>query len=179
MKIIVGWREAVIKKGLSFDYVSENRLFLGRDGYTLTIAFPLAGCPENISVFGHINRMDVAKGQAHFECAIIDRAFSVFGTLSVVKISDVEVECQFSEGRCAQTVTNPFEETYISDLDLGSPSVTASSTIAPLQAWKGIDAGACEVALPWVNEGYADVPNNWVDYANGAYSWDAEVETLS
>ena len=55
MHIYVNNKLAALKKGTSFEYVSENRLFSGSDGYTLTITFPLKGCPENIAIFGHIN----------------------------------------------------------------------------------------------------------------------------
>ena len=56
MKILVNGMEAAVRSDLSFDYVIENRLFLGRDGYTLDITFPLRECPENQDIFGHINR---------------------------------------------------------------------------------------------------------------------------
>jgi len=179
MKILVDGKSAVLKKGFSFDYVSENRLFLGRDGYTLNIVFPLADCPENREIFGHINRLDVAKKDLQFECAIVNGKTSLFGTLSVVKISEVEIECQFAEGRCAQTVTDPFEDVYITDLDLGSAPSTAYSAITPAQAWRSIDSGASEVALPWVNESNPTAPNNWVKYESNAYVWDSENRVMS
>ena len=179
MNIFVGDKAAVLKKNFSFDYISENRLFLGRDGYTLNIAFPLKGCPENIEIFGHINRLDVDKNTVSFECSIIDGQTSLFGTLSVVKVSEIEIECQFSEGRCSQTVTDPFEEVYITDLDLGSCSVLNPSSITPSQAWKSYDGGASEVALPWVNENSPTAPNNWVNYESNSYTWDPENRRLS
>ena len=52
MKILVNGMEAAVRSDLSFDYVIENRLFLGRDGYTLDITFPLRECPENQDIFG-------------------------------------------------------------------------------------------------------------------------------
>lgn len=176
---MINGRSAVLKKDFSFEYICENRLFMGRDGYTLNIVFSLKDCPENIAIFGHINRMDVAKDTVSFECAILDGEVSLFGTLSVVKISEVEAECQFAEGRCSQTLEDPFEDVYVSDLDLGAPAVTDPAAVSPEQAWKGIDQGADEVALPWVNENAPTAPNNWVDYSGGGYSWDAEVSALS
>ncbi|MBD5201823.1 MAG: hypothetical protein HDS81_00705 [Bacteroidales bacterium] len=59
MQIYVDNKLAALKKGTSFEYVAENRLFSGSDGYTLTITFPLNDCPENIAIFGHVNRADV------------------------------------------------------------------------------------------------------------------------
>jgi hypothetical protein len=60
MQIYVNNRLAALKQGTSFEYVSENRMFSGSDGYTLTITFPLKDCPECLAIFGHINRADVA-----------------------------------------------------------------------------------------------------------------------
>jgi hypothetical protein len=179
MIILVNGKKAMLKSGFSFDYVTENRLFLGRDGYTLSMAFPLKDCPENVEIFGQIHRADVTKSKINFECSIISGKTSLFGTLSVVKVSETDVECQFSEGRCAQTVTNPFEDVFITELDLGCGPTTDQSTITPVQAWKGIDSGANEVALPWVNENSPSVPNNWVNLESNVYTWDSENRMLS
>lgn len=179
MIILVDGKKAMLKSGFSFDYVTENRLFLGRDGYTLSIAFPLKDCPQNIDIFGHIHRIDVDKKQLSFECAILDSHVSLFGTLSVVKLSEVEVECQFSEGRCEQVAIDPFDETFINELDLGSYPYINASEISPANAWRGCDSGMNAVALPWINESYPDVPNNWATFSDSSYSWNSEVSKLS
>lgn len=171
MKILVNGKEAVLKKGMSFDYTSENRLFLGRDGYTLSIAFPMKDCAQNVAIFGHIDRLDVAKDVLKYECAIIDSRISLFGTLSIVKVSESEIEGQFAEGRCEQTLNNPFEDTYINELNLGTPWTTNQNDLTTAAAWKSYDDGAHAVALPWINEKFPDVPNNWVNYADNSYSW--------
>lgn len=41
MQIRINGRQTALKKGTSFEYVAENRLFSGSDGYTLSITFPL------------------------------------------------------------------------------------------------------------------------------------------
>ena len=46
MTILIDDKEAILKKGSSFDYISENRLFTGSDSYTLSMTFPLADCPQ-------------------------------------------------------------------------------------------------------------------------------------
>ena len=43
MEIYVDNKLAVLKKGTSFDFVSENRYFSGADSYSLSITFPPAG----------------------------------------------------------------------------------------------------------------------------------------
>ena len=64
MKIIINGKDAVLKKGTSFEFVAENRSFTGSDSYTLSITFPLRGCPENIAIFGYINRTDIDKSRS-------------------------------------------------------------------------------------------------------------------
>ena len=56
MKIIINGKDAVLKKGTSFEFVDENRSFTGSDSYTLSITFPLRGCPENFAIFGYWKR---------------------------------------------------------------------------------------------------------------------------
>lgn len=180
MKIIVNGRTVIPKQGFSFDYTVENRLFSGRDGYTMAITFPLAGCVENLTVFGHINRVDAARTRIHLPCQIIDGPIALAGTLTAVKISSAEVECQFTEGRCSQTIADPFTEQYICDLDLGSPAATLAANIPPLQAWRP-ESKAEAVALPFINESYPDAPNNWAIWNVGprTYTWAAEVTNLA
>lgn len=60
MKILINGKLAALKENTSFEYIADNRLFSGSDGYSLTITFPLRGCSQNLSIFGNINRADVA-----------------------------------------------------------------------------------------------------------------------
>lgn len=76
MQLIIDGKNAVLKKGSSFDYVSENRSFSDADDYTLSITLPLSGCPENLDIFGHVDRMDIDSRHIVLEASIVDRAFS-------------------------------------------------------------------------------------------------------
>ena len=91
MHIIINNREAVLKKGVSFDYITENRFFTGADSYTLSITFPLKGCQQNIDIFGHINRKDSNLDKLLMDCEIYDRGFQVSGAVNIVEISEEEV----------------------------------------------------------------------------------------
>ena len=180
MNIYVDGKPAALKKGFSFDYTAENRLFLGRDGYTLNITFPLRDCSQNVEIFGYIHRSEVPLRKTNFDCIIQDGEVSLHGLLCVTKISDVEVECQFAEGRCAQVAADPFEDVYVNELDLGAPEIIDPSQITPDKAWKNITFGAEAVALPWVNEASPTAPNNWVNRdASGNYIWDNDTRGLS
>lgn len=50
MEIRINGKVAALKTGSSFDYIIENRSFTGSDGYSMTISFPLCGCPQNTEI---------------------------------------------------------------------------------------------------------------------------------
>lgn len=85
MLIYINNKLVALNKGHEFEYVSENRMFSGSDGYTLTITFPLRGCPENIAIFGHINRADAVAQKVIFDCEIRDRGFYKFGSITITR----------------------------------------------------------------------------------------------
>ncbi len=180
MQIYVNNKLAALKKGTSFEYVSENRLFSGSDGYTLTITFPLKGCPENIAIFGHINRADVVAQKVIFDCEIRDRSFYKFGSITITEISEIEVKTQFLEGRSEQNFDKTFDKVYINELDLGTPPTTSTSAIKPRTAWYPESSGCKYVALPWVND-YSGNIQNLAEYVvddavqnKGHFEWNTE-----
>lgn len=185
MHIYVNNKLAALKKGTSFEYVSENRLFSGSDGYTLTITFPLRGCPENIAIFGHINRADVAAQKVIFDCEIRDKGFYKFGSITITEISETEVKTQFLEGRSEQNFDKTFDKVYINELDLGAPSTTYKSGITPSNAWYPEYSGCKCVALPWVNDYSGNIQNKAEHIVDDAvqnrshYEWSEDTTGLS
>ena len=160
MEIIINNKQAVLKSGTSFDFIAENRLFTGSDSYTLSITFPLRGCAENIAIFGHIHRADVAKTKIVFDCEIRDKAFYRSGSITITEINEVEVKTQFLEGRSEQNFDDTFDEIYVNELDLGYP----------LSANRVAVSGHCMddmrpypdnfwVPLPWVNNTSGNIQN--------------------
>lgn len=180
MQIIIDGKEAVLKQGSSFDFISENRLFSGSDSFTLTITFPLKDCLQNLEIFGHINRSELPVDDYVFDCEIRDRAFSRFGTLTITEISDTELKTQFLEGRSEQNFAKDFDETYVNELDLGSYPSVLPSAYTPEQAWNPATTGWQAVALPWVSAD-SGTPHNFADYdkESGKYSWTTDVTSLS
>ncbi len=159
MEIRINGMLAMLKKGSSFEYVAENRLFSGSDGYTLSITFPLRHCAQNLAIFGNINRQDVIAGKVIFDCEIRDRNFYKFGSITITEINDAEVKTQFLEGRSEQNFDKTFDKVYINELDLGSPPTTSKSAITPLNAWQPNHADPVCVALPWVNDYSGNIQN--------------------
>lgn len=146
MQIIINNKSAFIKKGSSFQFIAENRHFTGSDSYTLSITFPLKDCPQNMEIFGHINRTDVERQQIKYDCTIRDKDFVRDGVVTITSISDTEVKTQFLEGRSVQNFDNSFEEVRINELQLGEYSPLVSDT--PANLTKGIDKGRCMWRFP-------------------------------
>ena len=178
MEIYVDNKRAYLKKGTSFEYVSENRLFSGSDGYSLTITFPLRGCQQNLNIFGHINRSDVIAGKIIFDCEIRDRNFYKFGSITITEINESEVKTQFLEGRSEQNFDETFDKVYINELDLGSYSDFDGST--PAKAWGPLANDMRAVAIPWVNDASGNI-QNLADYepVTRTYFWNSETSGLS
>ena len=183
MEIRINGKIAMLKKGTSFEFVAENRLFSGSDGYTLSITFPLRHCRNNLDIFGHINRADVIAGKVIFDCEIRDRNFYKFGSITITEINDAEVKTQFLEGRSEQNFDMTFDDVFINELDLGSPTETTDST--PEKAWDPFINNMKCVALPWVND-YSGNIQNLADFhpeernpdgtlkSHSYYSWNAD-----
>ena len=157
MEIRINGKIAMLKKGTSFEFVAENRLFSGSDGYTLSITFPLRHCRNNLDIFGHINRADVIAGKVIFDCEIRDRNFYKFGSITITEINDAEVKTQFLEGRSEQNFDVTFDGVFINELDLGSATDTNDSR--PEYAWDPFINNMKCVALPWVNDYSGNIQN--------------------
>lgn len=180
MQIFINNKPAALKQGSSFDYVSENRLFSGSDGYTLNITFPLAGCPGNLEIFGNINRADVAAQKVVFDCELRDRSFCKVGSVVITEISEAEVKTQFLEGRSEQNFDKTFDKVYINELDLGAPEITSPSAITPSEAWPPVRNGVMEaVALPWWNCSDDGLAHNFTEFVNGGYQWSSSSGSLT
>ena len=178
MQIFINNQLAALKEDTSFEYVSENRLFGGADGYSLTITFPLRDCPQNQAIFGNINRIDVAAGKVIFDCEIRDGAFYKYGCITITEINECEVKTQFLDGRSEQNFDKTFDKTFINELNLGAPPTVSKTGITPSQAWRGLVGGQNAVALPWVNDASGNIQNCAV-YANNAWQWHADTAGLS
>ena len=183
MEIRINGKIAMLKKGTSFEFVAENRLFSGSDGYTLSITFPLRHCRNNLDIFGHINRADVIAGKVIFDCEIRDRNFYKFGSITITEINNAEVKTQFLEGRSEQNFDVTFDDVFINELDLGGPTETNDST--PEKAWDPFINNMKCVALPWIND-YSGNIQNLADFhpeernpdgtlkSHSYYSWNAD-----
>lgn len=182
MEIIINGLPAALPSDSSFEYVAENRLFTGADGYTLTITFPLKDCEQNLKIFGHINRTDVSHRAVTLDCEIHDKTFHRYGCITITSINDKEVKTQFLDGRSAQNYDDKFDSTYINEIPLGEPKISAARSLAPTDAWNPAYNGEESVALPWVNNNSdSGLPHNFahLNAETNTYEWEKDVTTLT
>lgn len=153
MQLIIDGKVAAIKGGSSFDYVCENRFFTDADDYTLDISLPLAGCRQNIEIFGNLNRKDIAASKLIYDCEIRDGNFIKYGSVAIVGVSDSELKVQFLEGRSEQNFDASFDDIFINELDLGDAPFKEPAQISPSDAIDPATTKFQSVCLPWVNGG--------------------------
>lgn len=168
MRILINKKEAVIKKGSSFEFISENRYFTGSDSYTLAIEFPLADCPQNTKIFGHINRKDIESKQYLFDCEIFAGKFYKSGSVTITEINEKTVKCQFLEGRSVQNYDNTLDDIYINELALGYwPDAYSNSSVAEQFLISEIPT---YTAIPWVNNTSGNLQNA-IQYNGSVLNW--------
>lgn len=159
MHIFIDHKEAVLKKGASFDYISENRFFTGADSYTLSITFPLKGCKENLDIFGHINRKDCNLDTLLLECEIFDRKFHARGAVNIVEISDSEVKTQFLVGKSVRNYVSELDDIYINQMTIGPCYDEGHFEADSYWTIPGQNGYTGYVCLPWVNNTSGNMQN--------------------
>lgn len=177
MRIFINSKEVAIKKGTSFEYVSENRLFSDADDFSLQISLPLKDSPQNLNVFGNIFRSDVAPEKISFSCEIQDAAMYKRGIAVITDFDDAEVKIQFLQGRSEQNYNDSIDDIYINECDLGKPPETKASLITVNSAWNPADRKY--VALPWLRDSGGENIQNLTDFKDGEYSWDNKTVAIS
>ena len=168
MRILIDHKEAIIKSGSSFEFISENRYFTGSDSYTMAIEFPLAGCTQNLAIFGHINRKDIEAKQYLFDCEIFAGRFYKAGSITITEISNKAVKCQFLEGRSVQNYDNSLDDIFINELSLGSwPNAYSNTSVAEQFL---ICENPTYTAVPWVNNTSGNIQNA-IQYNGSVLNW--------
>ena len=188
ISLLINGKEAALKKGSSIEYVSENRIFTDADDYSMEIELPLAECPQNIDIFGHLTRKDVDTDNIFFDAVLQDTRFRKVGAVVITGITQEAVKVQFLEKRSYQNFFPHFDETYIDELDLGEwphihpdninsggmsgnprPGWEDATYMTPAQMWaKWQDY----TALPWVNNYSGNLQNcaKW-NASQNKYEW--------
>lgn len=159
ISLTIDGAQVALKKGSSIEYVSENRIFTDADDYSLEIELPLAECPQNIAVFGHLTRKDIDTDKIFFNAVLQDTKFRKVGAVVITGITNESVKVQFLEKRSYQNFYPHFDETYIDELDLGEwphihpDNISSGGMSGPRPGWE--DAVYMTPAQMW---------SRWQDY---------------
>ena len=187
ISLTIDGAQVALKKGSSIEYVSENRIFTDADDYSLEIELPLAECPQNIAVFGHLTRKDIDTDKIFFNAVLQDTKFRKVGAVVITGITNESVKVQFLEKRSYQNFYPHFDETYIDELDLGEwphifpDNISSGGMSGPRPGWEdAVYMTPAQMwarwqdytALPWVNNYSGNLQNcaRWNASAN-KYEW--------
>ena len=110
MILTINGQQVALKKGASIEYVSENRIFTDADDYSMEIELPLAGCSQNLAVFGMITRKDVDAETIYYDAVLQDTNFYKRGAVVITEITNEYVKVQFLEKRSYQNFFPRFDE---------------------------------------------------------------------
>lgn len=162
LQIVVNGLPAAVSDNCSFDFISENPLFTDADQFSLAIVFPLKDCPENLEIFGNINRHGAPIDETVYDMHIISGTNSFHGSGVVISVSDIECKIQFLGKRSSDNYYSDLDKVYINTLDLGMVPVQywLAENVTVRTAWAGHSGGMDFVAIPWVNEDSGNIQNN-------------------
>lgn len=169
MNIIIDGKRVVVKDDFSIEYNEENPLFTESEAYTLSISFPLAGCAQNLSVFGHLHRKDLDSRKSIFSCLIDFGVFEKIGVLTIIEITPEEVKGQFLGGVTVLNLTqafSPINDFYVDEMNI---SPVSEYIVAPEVSFPDYSSnGAIAVRYPYRNSNEETIHNsitgsNWSD----------------
>ena len=113
-------KQALLPNNVSIKLVKENPYFTKSSSYTFDITLPLEGCSQNLMLFKHINRHDVAKSQQTLKAKlVVDCKCLLNGTAVVKSISEKDVKIQLVSGNSEFNFYLNGSKIYINELNLG------------------------------------------------------------
>ncbi len=123
MQLLIDNKPVIVKKGTSIRLTRENPAISQNGDYTLDVTLPLAGCLENINVFGipHYRHQPlVGLADKTFQFALEASLLRLTGTAVVTQVSEEEIKLQLLAGNTELNFDNrEGGEKYIDELDLG------------------------------------------------------------
>ena len=115
------WLEAALPSDFRFKLTVDNTFFTRSGEYSGEIELPLSGCPDNLRIFGHINRLDVSRRSVVFDARlVVNNRSVVVGSVTVLECNEQMVKVQLLGGNAAVNFNNRYNSTYIDQLNLGT-----------------------------------------------------------
>ena len=94
-------RKAVVKAGQEITIIRANPFLEKQGDYSLDIDLPLAGCSENIKIFGPAHRTEIAKlpyvGK-RYPARLYAPPVSLEGAITITQFTEEMIKVQFSSG---------------------------------------------------------------------------------
>lgn len=123
MQLLIDNKPVIVKKGTSIRLTRENPAISQNGDYTLDVTLPLAGCLENINVFGipHYRHQPlVGLADKTYQFALEASRLRLTGTAVVTQVSEEEIKLQLLAGNTEFNFDNrEGGDKYIDELDLG------------------------------------------------------------
>lgn len=123
MQLLIDNKPVIVKKGTSIRLTRENPAISQNGDYTLDVTLPLAGCLENINVFGipHYRHQPlVGLADKTYQFALEASRLRLTGTAVVTQVSEDEIKLQLLAGNTEFNFDNrEGGDKYIDELDLG------------------------------------------------------------
>lgn len=123
MQLLIDNKPVIVKKGTSIRLTRENPAISQNGDYTLDVTLPLAGCLENINVFGipHYRHQPlVGLADKTYQFDLEASRLRLTGTAVVTQVSEEEIKLQLLAGNTEFNFDNrEGGDKYIDELDLG------------------------------------------------------------
>ncbi len=134
----------------------ENPFIKTGTDYTLEVSFPLS-LPENLKVFGHVNRLNVTKESRTFSnCYIyVDNRLLLKGNAHVVSYTETAVKLQFVAGNYGVKYSEYYENIFIDEIDYPEVAEIYRDMRCDMWRWDGADpAVAARIASDMESQGF-------------------------
>ena len=122
IELYIDNQPAIIKSGTSIKLTRENPYFTSSGDYTLDVVLPLAGCVENLKIFGALHRPEMVLNNLagrHYSMELITDLCTLSGHAVITSITQEEVKLQLVAGRSAFDKAIEDTDVYIDRMDLG------------------------------------------------------------
>lgn len=128
---------AVLPQNLNIKVNHENVYLTAASQYTLDIELPLQGCPQNLAIFGHINRIDARRRSITLQALLTASGKVILkGSALITSITRRSVKVQLLAGNSEFNFFGKGEGMYINEMDLSKyHPATFGETVTDKKEW--------------------------------------------
>ena len=167
---------AVLPQNLNIKVNHENVYLTAASQYTLDIELPLQGCPQNLAIFGHINRIDARRRSITLQALLTASGKVILkGSALITSITRRSVKVQLLAGNSEFNFFGKGEGMYINEMGIvatESAPTYGRDTIddTAIEAYQAALYGAYPekdfVYFPLFNETLGGTMNNQMYYVD-------------